>query len=94
MRLWELFNDIPKRDSKELRENGGKIIKDVNTTVDVGPGEISKQAAKLGNIVTDLGLPPVWTKHNHKRTEQMGKPNPGDEQYGPDGSNLRRNFKR
>jgi len=35
MRIRELFED-------------GRIVKGVNTTVDVGPNEITKQAAKFG----------------------------------------------
>lgn len=93
MRLWELFNDAPCSRS-QLNELGGKIVKGVNTTCDVQVGEIARQAAKFGNIVSDQGLPPVWTSRKHTRTEEMGKPNSGDEQYGPDGSNLRKNFKR
>lgn len=93
MRLWELFNDAP-RARKTLNEIGGKVVKGVNSTCDVQPGEIARQAAKFGNSVSDQGLPPIWTNHSHKRTEQMGKPNPGDEYYGADGTNLRKNFKR
>lgn len=40
----------------------GKIVKGVNTTVDVGPNEITKQAAKFGNKVSKDGKP----KHNLK----------------------------
>lgn len=37
----------------------GRIVKGVNTTPDVGPGEIKRQAAKLG-MTTDIdGRPPV-----------------------------------
>lgn len=35
----------------------GKIVKGVNTTVDVGPNEISIQAAKFGNQVSKDGVP-------------------------------------
>lgn len=35
----------------------GKIVKGVNTTVDVGPNEITKQAAKFGNKVSKDGKP-------------------------------------
>lgn len=37
----------------------GKIVKGVNTTVDVGVDEISKQAAKWGFKVSRTGVPPI-----------------------------------
>lgn len=37
----------------------GKIVQDVNTTVDVGLDEITKQAAKFGNVVSKDGYPPL-----------------------------------
>ena len=93
MRLWELLNDVPRgRSSRKLDEVGGKVVKGVNTTCDVQPGEIARQAAKFGNIVSDQGLPPVWTGST-LTIKDAGMPNKGDEQYGPDGTNLRRNFK-
>lgn len=42
-----------------IGENGGRIVKGVNTTVDVGMDEITKQAAKFGNKVTRDGRPPI-----------------------------------
>ncbi len=36
----------------------GKIVKGVNTTVDVDTDEIKVQSAKFGNTVTVGGLPP------------------------------------
>ena len=47
---------------REIFENGGRIVKGVNTTVDVGPDEIKIQAAKFGNTVDKDGYPPT-----HKR---------------------------
>ena len=47
---------------REIFENGGRIVKGVNTTVDVGPDEIKTQAAKFGNTVDKDGYPPT-----HKR---------------------------
>jgi hypothetical protein len=44
----------------ELNE-WGRIVKGVNTTVDVGPGEIKTQAAKFGNTVDKDGFPPTMT---------------------------------
>ncbi len=49
MRLLEIFED-------------GRIVKGVNTTVDVGTDEIKKQAAKFGNTVTKDGVPPTLRK--------------------------------
>jgi hypothetical protein len=44
---------------KQTNETGGvgKIVPGVNTTVDVGPDEIKKQAAKYGNAVDKDGVP-------------------------------------
>ena len=36
----------------------GRIVKGVNTTVDVGPNEIAIQSAKFGNRVNKDGFPP------------------------------------
>jgi hypothetical protein len=44
-----------------LREDG-RIVKGVNTTVDVGPNEIKIQAAKFGNTVDKDGRPPTLSK--------------------------------
>jgi hypothetical protein len=49
MRLRELFED-------------GRIVKGVNTTVDVSPNEIKTQAAKFGNTVDKDGHPPTLSK--------------------------------
>lgn len=35
----------------------GKVVKGVNTTVDVGTDEIRKQAKKFGNNVSTNGVP-------------------------------------
>jgi hypothetical protein len=45
----------------ELLEDG-RIVKGVNTTVDVGPDEIKTQAAKFGNKVDRDGRPPTMSK--------------------------------
>jgi hypothetical protein len=46
---------------KTVREDG-RIVKGVNTTVDVGPDEIKTQAAKFGNTVDRDGFPPTLSK--------------------------------
>ena len=42
-----------------VKETGGvgKVVPGINTTVDVGPNEITKQAAKFGNKVSKDGVP-------------------------------------
>ena len=45
-------------------ENGGRIVPGVNTTYDVGPNEIKKQAAKMGFKVTKDGVPPLLKPRN------------------------------
>lgn len=76
--------------SEIIRECGGKTVKGVNTTVDVQPGEIARQAAKFGNKVDANGLPPVWTGLGHK-TGAKDTPNKGDPVYGADGTNPKKN---
>jgi len=46
---------------RELFEYG-RIVKGVNTTVDVAPDEIKTQAAKFGNTVDKDGRPPTLSK--------------------------------
>lgn len=46
----------------------GRIVKGVNTTADVGPNEIKKQAAKFGNKVTKDGEPPLLNTKITKNT--------------------------
>lgn len=43
----------------EVLIEDGRIVKGVNTTVDVGPNEIKTQAAKFGNSVDKDGHPPT-----------------------------------
>ena len=52
--LADKFDEV----KKSVTEYGvGKIVPGINTTVDVGPNEIKKQAAKFGNKVSKDGLP-------------------------------------
>jgi uncharacterized protein (DUF2345 family) len=46
----------------EILSEDGRIVKGVNTTPDVGPGEIKTQAAKFGNTVDRDGRPPTLSK--------------------------------
>jgi hypothetical protein len=48
----------PSRIRTSLGEDG-RIVRGVNTTVDVGPNEISKQSKKFGNKVNKDGFPPT-----------------------------------
>lgn len=49
----------------------GKIVKGVNTTVDVKPGETKRQAAKFGNTIDAQGRPPEL----HKKARKNSDPN-------------------
>ena len=46
----------------DLLKEDGRIVKGVNTTVDVVPNEIKTQAAKFGNSVSKDGVPPTLSK--------------------------------
>ena len=52
-------NAIKKVFSKTVSEAGGvgRVVPGINTTVDVGPNEIVKQAKKFGNDVNKDGFP-------------------------------------
>lgn len=52
----------------------GKIVKGVNTTVDVGVDEITKQAKKFGNKVDRDGNPPVNPGGKINLKETMDRP--------------------
>jgi len=45
-----------------IKEHGGRVVKGVNTTPDVGVDAIKKQAAKFGNKVDKDGRPPTLSK--------------------------------
>lgn len=57
---------------RQLFENGGLIVPGVNTTADVGPDEIKKQASKFGNKVDKQGKP-LYTMH--KKAHKNSDPN-------------------
>lgn len=46
----------------DILTEDGRIVKGVNTTVDVGTDEIKTQAAKFGNTVDKDGVPPTSSK--------------------------------
>ena len=64
--LKDLDNKVPKPGSFKhflrMHENGGRVVKGVNTTADVGVDAIKKQAAKFGNTVDKDGRPPTLSK--------------------------------
>ena len=51
------YKEAKLNHNKSVKEDG-RIVKGVNTTVDVGPEEIKKQSAKFGNRVDKDGFPP------------------------------------
>jgi hypothetical protein len=57
----KLLNDYYLENYKSafITETGGvgRVVQGVNTSVDVGPNEIKKQAAKFGNVVDKDGVP-------------------------------------
>ena len=62
----DIENKVPKRGSfkhfLQIQEHGGRVVKGVNTTADVGVDAIKKQAAKFGNKVDKDGRPPTLSK--------------------------------
>ena len=55
----------------------GRVVKGVNTTVDVRPGEIQRQAAKMGMHVTPDGVPPT-ARTDGKLDEKRRRPVPSN----------------
>ena len=57
--MQEIQKEINLLKRKQTNETGGvgKIVPGVNTSIDVGPDEIKKQAAKFGNAVNKDGVP-------------------------------------
>ena len=48
-----------KGDDRTELEEDGRVVKGVNTTVDVGTDQTAIEAAKFGNDVDSGGVPPV-----------------------------------
>ena len=65
--------DTTKKVEEQFIESAGvgRVVKGVNTTDDVGPNEIAKQAAKFGNKVDKDGRPPEL----HKKARKNSDPN-------------------
>lgn len=80
---WSELNTIKKSADDEmarinnLNEAGvGKIVKGVNTTADVKPGEIRRQAAKMGFNTSNDGYPPVTSpngKFDQMKFKKIGR---------------------
>lgn len=68
MRLYELFD----QNTFIIKEEGGvgRVVKGVNTTPDVGPNEIKRQAKKWGFKVSKDGIPPK-IKSNGQIDEEL-----------------------
>ena len=64
--LKDIESKVPKPGSfkhfLQIQEHGGRVVKGVNTTADVGVDSIKKQAAKFGNKVDKDGRPPTLSK--------------------------------
>ena len=88
MRLWELFSSEPFDFLKEE----GKVIPNVNTTVDVQPGETQRQAAKFGFELDAKSRPPLL-RGSYVDDSARFSANQGDPFYGPDGTRLPKNKK-
>lgn len=68
---------------REIIEGVGRVVKGVNTTIDVGPDEIKKQAAKFGNTVDKDGRPPLLNKRiaSHTRGPKIAENKSNGTQY-------------
>jgi hypothetical protein len=77
--------------SESINEEG-KIVPNVNTTVDVQPGETQRQAAKFGNKLDDKSRPPLL-RGSYGDDSARFSANQGDPFYGPDGTRLTKNKK-
>lgn len=80
VKLFELFQPLCEE---------GKIVPGVNTTQDVQPGEIHRQAAKMGFILDANGCPPTFQKGSAAFTNAKDTVNKGDDWMGPDGTKLK-----
>lgn len=85
MRLYELLGEPTINTDSKLLEFG-KIVKNVNTTVDVQPGETQRQAAKFGNVLDVNGLPPMFKTGRGHSTRAEDTVIKGDDWYGKDGT--------
>ena len=54
-----------------LTEWGGRVVKGINTTPDVGVNQIPIEAKKMGFKVTKDGVPPIMQPKNMRRVKRM-----------------------
>ena len=59
------------KEKNNLTEYGGRVVKGINTTHDVGVDAIKKQSAKFGFKVTKDGVPPIMAPKNLRRVKRM-----------------------
>ena len=59
------------KEKNNLTEHGGRVVKGINTTADVGVDAIKKQSAKFGFKVTKDGVPPILAPKNLRRVKRM-----------------------
>lgn len=59
------------KEKSNLTEHGGRVVKGINTTADVGVDAIKKQSAKFGFKVTKDGVPPILAPKNLRRVKRM-----------------------
>ena len=59
------------KEKSNLTEWGGRVVKGINTTPDVGVDAIKKQSAKFGFKVTKDGVPPIMAPKNLRRVKRM-----------------------
>ena len=56
--LYHYDDSKKKKKKKKVNEHGGRVVKGINTTPDVGVDAIKKQSGKLGFKVSNDGVPP------------------------------------
>jgi hypothetical protein len=83
MKIWQLYSSL------DVLFEEGKIVPNVNTTVDVQPGETQRQAAKMGFVLDANGCPPTFQKGARHFTNAKDTVNGGDDWMGPDGTKLK-----
>lgn len=59
------------KEKNNLTEHGGRVVKGINTTADVGVDAIKKQSAKFGFKVTKDGVPPILAPKNLRSVKRM-----------------------
>jgi len=71
----------------EIIYEEGLIVQGINTTVDVKPGEITRQGAKMGFRLDANGLPPLiyGGGHHKKSSASVMKKEKDQTFYGKDG---------